>query len=211
MYANVRSLGVTGVGGYELSLEVWLSGGLPAFEIVGLPDAAVRESGDRVRAAIRNNGFPFPPSRVTVNLAPADKKKEGPVYDLPMMIGILAAGGNIPLPAPDSAFLGELSLTGQLRPISGALPMAFAALRCGVKELFLPEENAAEAAFAEGLTVYPVKDVMQLFAHLKGEKLISPAPVPALTIGETAQPDFAEAKGQEDRCWPGGCLPFCRI
>ncbi|MBO5543315.1 MAG: ATP-binding protein, partial [Oscillospiraceae bacterium] len=148
MYANVKSVGVNGVGGYPVGVEVYLSGGLPAFEIVGLPDAAVRESRERVRAAIKNNGFRFPVSRLTVNLAPADQKKAGTVYDLPMLVGILAADGDLRAPGDDSAFIGELSLTGELRPVTGALPMAVEAARCGLRHLYVPEENAAEAAFA---------------------------------------------------------------
>ena len=141
MYSNVKSLGVTGVGGYQVSVEVFISNGLPGFDIVGLPDAAVKESRERVRAAIKNNGFKFPVSRITVNLAPADLRKAGTMYDLPILIGILAAVGEIRQPAKDSAFLGELSLTGELRPVAGALPMAIAAGREGFRTLFVPAEN----------------------------------------------------------------------
>ena len=129
MIAKVRSMGLQGIGGYEVLLEVYISNGLPAFDVVGLPDAAVREARERVRAAIKNNGYRFPVSRMTVNLAPADKKKAGTLYDLPMFIGILAADGDIDEPGDDCAFIGELSLTGALRPISGVLPMAMAAAR----------------------------------------------------------------------------------
>ena len=128
MFSSVRSLGVSGVGGYPVSVEIYISNGLPAFDIVGLPDAAVKESRERVRAAIKNNGFKFPVSRMTVNLAPADKKKAGTVYDLPILIGILSALGEIRQPGEECAFLGELSLTGELRPIAGALPLAIAAM-----------------------------------------------------------------------------------
>ena len=113
MLSTVKSFGVNGVGGFEVSLEVYISNGMPSFDIVGLPDAAIKESRERVRAAIKNNGFKFPASRMTVNLAPADKKKAGTVYDLPMLIGILAALGDIRQPDKDSAFFGELSLTGE--------------------------------------------------------------------------------------------------
>ena len=197
MYASVRSVGVKGVGGYPVGVEVYLSGGLPSFEIVGLPDAAVRESRERVRAAIKNNGFRFPVSRLTVNLAPADQKKVGTVYDLPMLVGILAANGDIQAPGNDSAFIGELSLTGELRPVAGALPMAVEASRCGVRRLFVPEENAEEAAFAGGVNVYPVKDVQGLIRHLRGDEYIEPAIIPEIT-GETPMvPDFIDVKGQE--------------
>ena len=139
-------MGLQGIGGYEVLLEVYISNGLPAFDVVGLPDAAVREARERVRAAIKNNGYRFPVSRMTVNLAPADKKKAGTLYDLPMFIGILADDGDIDEPGDDCAFIGELSLSGELRPVYGALPMAIAAARCGVKKLFVPADNAAEAA-----------------------------------------------------------------
>ena len=123
MVVTVRSLGLTGLKGYEVSAECFLSGGLPAFDIVGLPDAAVREARERVRAAVKNCGAKFPVSRITVNLAPAGQKKEGTVYDLPILIGILAADGELPALPPDAAFIGELSLAGALRGVSGVLPM----------------------------------------------------------------------------------------
>ncbi len=197
MYASVRSVGVTGVGGYPVGVEVYVSGGLPAFEIVGLPDAAVRESRERVRAAIKNNGFRFPVSRLTINLAPADQKKAGTVYDLPMLVGILAANGDIQAPEEDSAFIGELSLTGELRPVAGALPMAVEASRCELRKLFVPEDNAEEAAFAGGVDVYPVRDVESLIRHLKGEKQIEPAKTPDIAGEPVSVPDFADVRGQE--------------
>ena len=198
MFSKIRSLGVSGVGGYGVELEVYITNGLPAFDVVGLPDTAVKESRERVRAAVKNNGYRFPVSRITVNLAPADKKKEGTVYDLPMLIGILAATGEIASPGDDCAFLGELSLTGELRPVRGALPMALAAQREGVRRLFVPAANATEAAFAENLAVYPVETVGQLIRHLRGEAAVAPASPPALTPEMTAQPDFADVKGQEN-------------
>ena len=197
MFARVNSLGVSGIGGYGVTVEVDISNGLPAFDIVGLPDAAVKESRERVRSAIKNNGFRFPVSRMTVNLAPADKKKVGTLYDLPMLVGILAATGEIKNPGEDCAFLGELSLTGELRPITGALPMAFAAQRAGIKALFVPAENALEAAFADEISVYPVETVAQLLRHLKGEEPIAPSPVPSPEMHPTGLPDFADVKGQE--------------
>ena len=135
MYAKVSSFGVSGVGGFPVSVEVNISNGLPAFDIVGLPDTAVKESRERVRAAIKNNGFRFPISRLTVNLAPADRKKVGTVYDLPVLIGILCASGELKKPGEDCAFIGEVSLSGELRPVPGALPMAICAAREGIKAL----------------------------------------------------------------------------
>ena len=197
MLSRIRSFSVSGVGGFEIAVEVYISGGLPGFEIVGLPDAAVKEARERVRAAIKNTGFRFPPSRLTVNLAPADRKKAGTLYDLPILIGILAAQGEIKQPQDDCAFLGELALDGTLRRISGALPMAIAAERSGVKKLFLPAENASEAAFAEGVEVFGVESVGELISHLRGEKELSPAEAPVLTAEDLALPDFADVKGQE--------------
>ena len=198
MFSSVKSFGVTGVGGYEVLLEVYISNGLPAFDIVGLPDAAVKESRERVRAAIKNNGFKFPVSRMTVNLAPADKKKAGTVYDLPMLIGIVSAAGELPAPKDDCAFIGELSLTGELRGVAGVLPMAIAAQRSGIKKFFVPADNAAEAAFADGIEVYPVKTVAQLAAYLRGEESIEPASAPDTYSEREALPDFADVKGQEN-------------
>ena len=197
MLCEVRSLGLSGIAGYEVKAECDLSAGLPAFEVVGLPDAAVKEARDRVRAAIRNCGFPFPVSRITVNLAPADRRKVGTVYDLPMLVGILAAGGQLRLPRENCAFVGELSLSGKLRPCAGMLPMALAARRAGIEALYVPEDNAAEATLAEGPAVYPVHDVAQLVRHFTGEEPISPAPT--WQPGEDAArcPDFSDVKGQE--------------
>ena len=175
MLCQVRSLGLAGVSGYEVRAECDLSGGLPAFEIVGLPDAAVKEARDRVRAAVKNCGFTFPVSRITVNLAPADRKKGGTVYDLPILVGILAAGEQLRLPASPCAFVGELSLSGQLRPVPGMLPMALAARAAGIQELYVPAPSAAEATLAGEIKVYPVESVSQLVAHLRGETPICPA------------------------------------
>lgn len=198
MLCEVRSLGLAGISGYEVRAECDLSGGLPAFEIVGLPDAAVKEARDRVRAAIKNCGFSFPVSRITVNLAPADRKKAGTVYDLPILVGILAAGEQLRLPAGPCAFVGELSLSGKLRPIPGMLPMALAARRAGIRELYVPASSAAEATLAVGLKVYPVESVPQLVAHLRGETPILPAD--PWTPGDSveAELDFADVKGQEN-------------
>ena len=198
MLATIRSLGVKGVGGYGVSVEVFVSNGLVNFDIVGLPDTAVKEARERVRAAIKSNGFKFPVSRVTVNLAPADTKKAGTVYDLPIMLGILAATGIIKQPRPHTAFFGELSLNGELRPVNGALPMAVAAAREGVRELFVPEDNAQEAAYADGVAVYPVSNVSELIAHLRGEFLIKPMAAPELCADDLRYPDFSDVKGQEN-------------
>ena len=199
MVSRIRSLGVTGIGGYEVSVESFFSRGLPNFDVVGLPDAAVKEARDRTRAAIKNAGFEFPVGRLTINLAPADTRKAGTAYDLPILLGILACTGAIEAPGEESAFIGELSLTGSLRPVVGALPMALAARRLGIRSLYVPAGNAAEAAFAEGLDVYPVETVEALLAHLRGEAPIAPTPVPPLPPSDgRGMPDFSEVKGQEN-------------
>jgi magnesium chelatase family protein len=198
MFSSIKSLGVSGIGGFLVSVEVYITNGLPHFEVVGLPDAAVKEARERVHAAVKNSGFRFPVSRLTVNLAPADKKKTGTVYDLPILVGILAASGDIKQPEADTAFIGELGLTGELRPIQGALPMALAAEREGIRRLFVPAENAAEAAFAEGLEVCGVKTVAELVRHLRGEQAIAPTKAPAIEAQAADLLDFADVKGQEN-------------
>lgn len=197
MVKSIQSLGLQGVTGYPVTAECDLSGGLPAFTVVGLPDAAVNEARERVRAAIKNCGFTFPVSRITVNLAPAHLKKVGTLYDLPMLVGILAAGKQLRLPKENCAFLGELSLSGQLRPCAGMLSMALAAKREGIEALYVPAENAAEATLAEGPVVYPVRDVAQLERHLMGEEPISPAPPWVPSPAALHCPDLSEVKGQE--------------
>ena len=198
MVVTVRSLGLSGITGYEVSAECFLSGGLPAFDVVGLPDAAVREARERVRAAVKNCGAKFPVSRITVNLAPAGQKKAGTVYDLPIFVGILAANGDLPKLPPDAAFIGELSLTGALRGVTGVLPMAMAAKEAGIRQLFVPAENAAEATLAGGLTVYGVPDVNALVAHLKGEQPLSPAPAWEPEEDDSPLPDLRDVMGQEN-------------
>ena len=148
MIAKVCSAGIAGIDGTRVTVECFLSAGLPAFDIVGLPDTAVKESRERVRAAMKTSGYEFPLRRITVNMAPADLKKEGPVYDLAIFFGILAASGQCP-PLPEgAAFFGELSLSGELRPVAGMLPMALAAKADGIGTLFVPAQNAEEAALS---------------------------------------------------------------
>ena len=198
MVSKVRSLGLGGISGYEVSVECCISSGLPAFDIVGLPDAAVKEARERVRAAIKTCGLGFPVCRITVNLAPADMRKAGTVYDLPVMLGILAASGDIdPLPK-NAAFFGELSLTGELRHVSGALPMALCAGRIGAGELFVPADNAEEAAYASNVTVYPVSHVGDLLLHLRGTERIEPVLAREPVTDHSFMPDFSEVKGQEN-------------
>lgn len=198
MISRVDSLGLNGVSGYPVSVECFISGGLPAFDVVGLPDAAVKEARERVRAAIKNSGFKFPVSRITLNLAPADTRKSGTLYDLPILLGILAATELCRLPKEPSVFLGELSLEGKLRPVRGVLPMAIAAQNAGFQTLYVPAENAREATLAGALRVIPVKDVPQLVAHLRGEREIPPEPEWKPEDSDGSLPDFADVKGQEN-------------
>ena len=198
MYSVIRSFGLNGLNGFAVAVEADVSGGMPALSIVGLPDSAVRESGDRVHAAARNLGFKWPDRRITVNLAPADVRKTGPVYDLPLLLAVLSSAGQIEPPPEEAAFLGELSLTGALRPVAGVLPMALCAARCGIRKLYVPARNAAEATLADGVTVYPVENVAQLLEHLRGETPIPPAERWQPTGETLPMPDFSEVMGQEN-------------
>lgn len=196
---HVYSMGLYGLDAFVVEVEVDLSRGLPAFEMVGLPDAAVREARDRVRAALKNMGFQFPVSRITVNLAPANKRKEGSLYDLPILIALLRASSQLDASVEDSIFLGELSLSGAVRPIRGTLPMAIAAKEAGFRRLFAPAQNAAEGAVVQGLEVYPVRNLESLLAHLTGRVPLSPIlPGDTPSQNDGLFPDFAEVRGQEE-------------
>lgn len=198
MFAKVQSLGVWGINGFGVTVEVDISGGLPQFAIVGLPDNAVKEAGDRVRSALKNMGFTFPPSRITVNLAPADVKKSGSVYDLPILLGILAASEQIPTLPKNAVFIGELSLDGEVRAVRGALSMAVACFEQGGKELFLPSANAAEAAVVKGIKSYPVKRASQIIQHLRDSEKITPLEYirGVQDAGAAIAADFADVHGQ---------------
>lgn len=198
MVSKIKSAGITGIDGYELQVECDLANGLPGFEIVGLPDAAVKESRDRVRSAIKNCGFDFPLKRITVNLAPADLKKEGTVYDLPIFLGILSASYQISPINEKYTFIGELSLEGNLRPVVGVLPMALSSKDAGMKAIFVPSSNAVEASAATGIDIYAADNVMEIIAHLSGEK---PLPkVKPLDFHSKAKylEDFSDVMGQEN-------------
>ena len=177
MLAKVNSYGLNGIQGYPVQVEVDISNGLPAFETVGLPDAAVKESKERVRSAIRNTGLDFPLRRITVNLAPADLRKEGPIYDLPIAVGLLTASGQLPGEAVSGTLcLGELALDGALRPVNGVLPMLIAARRDGFSRIVIPEENTPEATFVPGMEVLPARTLGQIVAHLRASEPIAMAP-----------------------------------
>ena len=198
MICSVRTLGVTGIRGMNVVAECYISNGLPAFDIVGLPDAAVKEARERVRAAAKSSGLTFPVSRITVNLAPASLKKSGTHYDLPILLSILSAAGSVRRPRSDSAFIGELSLDGQLRPVSGILPMALAARDEGVKALFVPYENAAEATLARGPVVYGIRNVRELAEALNGERELTPHPLWEPDAQTEVMLDFKDVLGQEN-------------
>ena len=197
MVSKAFSMGLFGMHAFKVEVECDLSAGLPAFDLVGLPDAAVKESRNRVRAALKNCGFDFPVSRITMNLAPADVRKEGPVYDLPLLIALLKATGQLNVNTDDCIFAGELSLSGALHPVRGVLSMAIEAGKLGYTRMFVPAENAYEAAVVTGLSVYPVPDVFTLIDHLRGTKPILPAaPYHSDPKNQPPLPDFADVKGQ---------------
>ncbi len=198
MFAKLHSLGLLALDGFAVTIEVDISGGLPQFSIVGLPDNAVKESCERVRSALKNMGYEYPSSRITVNLAPADVRKTGPVYDLPILLGLLCASGQLSAPPPDCAFIGEISLNGEVRAVRSVLPMALACGENGINHLFLPAENAPEAAVAENLCVYPVHTVSQLLEHLSDKKPIKPQLATDLTSGISggSMLNFSDVHGQ---------------
>ena len=173
MLAKVRSCAVVGLEGALVEVEADISSGLPSFTIVGLPDKAVQEARERVRAAIRNSGHKFPTRRITVNLAPADLRKEGPAYDLPIAIGILVSSGQLCADLSESVFLGELSLDGKLRHTHGILPMVALASEKGLPTVYVPLDDAREASLVEGTHIFPVESLAQLVNHLKGETRIA--------------------------------------
>ncbi|MEG1699092.1 MAG: YifB family Mg chelatase-like AAA ATPase [Oscillospiraceae bacterium] len=197
MFARVCSMGVYALEGFAVNVEADISGGLPQFAIVGLPDNAVKEATDRVRSALKNLNYTYPVSRITINLAPADIKKTGPVYDLPVLLAILAASGQIKDLPDDTAFVGELSLDGSIRGVNGILPMTIAAQKCGKKAIFVPSNNALEASAVEGIKIYAVENAKQVVLHLLGENVLPE--VPALEFNTQAVDeilDFADVRGQ---------------
>src|SRR5579859_4464350 len=194
--ATVASRALAGIDAPEVTVEVHLGPGLPAFHIVGLPDAEVREAKDRVRAALNHARFEFPARRITVNLAPADLPKDSSRLDLPIALGVLAASGQLgPESLAGHEFAGELSLTGEVREVRGALAMALQARAAG-RAFVLPAGNAPQAALAEGARILPVQSLLEVVAHLTGE-----APIPeyaaAALPSSPCYPDFDEVKGQQ--------------
>lgn len=198
MFAKLHSAGVLGLNAFTVDVECDLSQGLPSFDIVGLPGTAVKESKDRVRSALKNSGFEYPVSRITVNLAPADIRKEGPIYDLPLLMSLLKASKQIDGEHDGDVFIGELSLDGDIRPVKGLLSMAMHAAERGFKRFYVPCGNAAEASVVEGIEIYAVRNVSELLAHIRGEKTLTPVKSSDFAGGAAeGYLDFADVKGQE--------------
>ena len=197
MICSVRSLGVNGIRGNAITVECYISNGLPMFDIVGLPDVAVKEARERVRAAAKTSGLRFPTGRITVNLAPAHIKKTGTHYDLPILLSVMSACGAIRRPRTGTAFIGELSLDGQIRPLNGVLPMAIAAKRAGIETLYVPAANAAEATLARGPAIIPIKTVAELVSSLNGETVLEEEPIWVPDRSELVELDFKDVMGQE--------------
>ncbi len=200
MLAKIKSLGLFGIQGYEVLVEADLNKGLPKFETVGLPDATIKESKERVRSAIKNSNLKFPITKITVNLAPADLKKEGPIYDLPIAVALLVCSEEIVCEKLDEfTFVGELSLDGSIRKVNGVLPALITARKLGHKKIVVPIENAKEASFIEGLTVYGVSSLKQVVGFLNGEIELDPVPLhrfDEFLTDEMQANDFCYIKGQ---------------
>ena len=201
MLSRVLSAAILGVDAYQVEVEVDIALGLPAFSTVGLPEGAVKESKDRVKAAIKNAGYEYPERRITVNLAPADIKKEGSLFDLPIAIGILSASGIIkPDKLKEYFIVGELSLDGRIKPIRGSLPMALAAKSQNVKRLLLPVDNTAEAAVVQGIEAIGVRDLGEVVDFLNEQLPLTPSQIDLSSLfvkTDEHSKDFNEVKGQE--------------
>jgi magnesium chelatase family protein len=202
MLSKIKSCALVGIDGYVVEVETDISSGIPAFEIVGLGDAAVKESKERVRAAIKNTGMEFPVRKITVNLAPANQKKEGSVFDLGIALGILTATEQIQNSQLGSyLFIGELSLDGEIKPVNGVLPMAVCAMQEGIENLVLPVANADEAAVVKNLNILPAKNISEIIQHLNGEKAMERHSIDIDSIFNKQaehELDFSDVKGQQN-------------
>lgn len=201
MLAKVKSLGLNGIEGFGVVVEADVNNGLPKFDIVGLPDTAIKESKERIRSAIKNSCLKFPMLKLTINLAPADTKKEGPIYDLPIAIALLVCTGEIKNEKISSyTFIGELSLDGETHKANGVLPLLISARALGHKTVFIPEANSAEASFIDGIDVYAVKNLAELVRFLNGEAIMQPIEKRSFEDAQMQQVDandFCYVKGQE--------------
>jgi len=199
--AKILSSAVVGLEAEPVVVEVDISSGLPGLLVVGLPDKAVEESKERVRSAIRHSHVQLPPRKITINLAPADLRKEGPSYDLPIATGILKASGQVDFNEKENLFIGELSLDGSLRHVSGVLSTVLMAKKRGIKNIFLPTVNAKEAALIESMTIYPVNELKEIIFHFRSEKMIAPQPPTKVEMADSAEEilpnDMAYVAGQE--------------
>ena len=201
MLSKINSMGLNGIDGYLVGVETDIGNGLPAFDVVGLPDAAVKESRERVRAAMKNCGLTYPTQRITVNLAPANIKKAGPIYDLPICIGLLASSQQLNADLSNYAFVGDIALSGELRPIVGALPMAICAAENGIKNIILPAQNAAEAAVVKDLNVFGAANLLDIIKHFITEEKLKKTEIDIDKIFSHQTDsllDFADVKGQEN-------------
>lgn len=200
MFSEIISAALLGVDAYQVKVESHLENGLPAFTVVGLPDNAVKESRERISAAVKNSGFVFPPRRITVNLAPADIRKEGSGFDLPMATGLLCASGQVVTNSlGETALLGELALDGKIRPVRGALPIASSLQKEGIRRIIVPEANAREAALVPGIEVYPMESLRDTIDFLNGDDPVEPFTVNREVLFEEAVDsigDFSEVRGQ---------------
>ncbi len=197
MVVNIKSMGLFGMDTFNVNVETDISRGIPSFDIIGLPDASIKEARDRVKSAIKNSGFQFPVNRIVINLAPADIKKAGSVYDLPILVSILLASGAINFDNSSCCFIGEVSLSGEVRAVNGVLPMAIGAKKNGCKSFFVPAANAKEGAVVKGLDIIPVENISQLVMHLNDRKKIEPAsPLPSNKLKINYNIDFSDVKGQ---------------
>ena len=202
MLSIVKSMSLHGLEGYLIDVQVDVSGGLPNWEVVGLPDVSVKEAKERVRTAIKNSGYEFQSRRIVVNLAPADTRKEGSFFDLPIAIGILMDFGEImEQNLLDTIFIGELSLDGRINKVNGVLPMCIEAKRLGIKRIILPIENATEAAIVEGLRVIGAVDLKQVVSYLNNQEEISTTKTNIQELFHKKKKytlDFSDVKGQEN-------------
>lgn len=200
--SKVNSVGLMGIDGFMVNVQTDISNGYPGFEIIGLPDTAIKEAKDRVKTAIKNSGFRFPPKRITTNLAPASQKKEGTAFDLPVAVSVLEASEQLFMKDSETAaFIGELSLDGTVNSISGVLPMVISAYKGGIKNIFVPAENADEAAVVDGINIYPVSKLTDICRHFNSDSPIAPHKVELSKMfsGKIKTTlDFADVKGQEN-------------
>ena len=196
MLARLPSASLRGLDAEAVDVEVDLSRGLPSWNMVGLPEAAVREARDRVRAALLNGGFEFPLRHITVNLAPADRRKDGSHFDLPVAVGLLLASGQLPIPDGMPLLVGELALDGRLNAVAGVLPLALFARQQGMQAIIVPAGNADEAAAVDGLVVYGADHLLAVVRHLSGQERLPPAEVRMDEPPAVPLPDLADIRGQ---------------